>query len=231
MDTKTFDEEVAALASSLGDTTRRGIYISVRESAEPVTVADIAGLFDLHPNVARHHLDRLVADGWLQVSHRRRNDRRGPGAGRPAKHYEPTGKEVSLQFPMRRYDLLAELLCRALQRVAPETAPRIAVEVGEEYGRELAAQIGLPEEAGFDAAVQAVARTMMGMGFDTEARPDSRTLLTHSCPFGETATNHPELVCKLDQGIVSGLLGATHQSTAVLVTPHSAADEDCVTDV
>jgi predicted ArsR family transcriptional regulator len=231
MDTQMFNEEVGALASSLGDTTRRGIYISVREAPEPVTVAHIASLFDLHPNVARHHLDRLVADGWLQVTHRRRNDRRGPGAGRPAKHYEPTGKEVSLQFPARRYDLLAELLCRVVQRVAPDTAPRIAEEVGEEYGRELAAQIGLPEDSGFDVAVQAVAATMMGMGFDTHAQPNARTLLTRSCPFGDTATNHPALVCKLDQGIVRGLLGATHQSTEVLVTPHLTADEDCVTDV
>ncbi|HSF86888.1 MAG TPA: hypothetical protein VLG28_14695 [Acidimicrobiia bacterium] len=231
MDTRTFDEELGALASSLGDTTRRGIYISVREAPEPVTVAHIAGLFDLHPNVARHHLDRLVADGWLQVTHRRRNDRRGPGAGRPAKHYEPTSKEVSLQFPMRRYDLLAELLCRVLQRVAPETAPQIAEEIGEEYGRELAAEIGLPEEAGFDVAVQAVAQTMMGMGFDTEAKPNARTLLTRYCPFGDTATNHPALVCKLDQGIVRGLLGATHRHIDVLVTPHTKADEDCVTDV
>lgn len=231
MDTETFDQQVAALASSLGDTTRRGIYISVREAPEPVTVSAIAAAFDLHPNVARHHLDRLVADGWLRVTHRRSGGRRGPGAGRPAKHYEPTSQEISVQFPMRRYDLLAELLCRVLTRIAPETAPAIAEEIGEEYGRELAAEIGLPEEAGFEAAVHAVARTMMGMGFDTHAEPGARTLLTRSCPFGETATNHPELVCKLDQGIVRGLLGATHQQTDVLVTPHLTADEECVTDV
>ena len=44
------------------------------------------------------------------------------------------------------------------------SAPRIAEEVGREYGEELASEIGLPEDAGFEAAVQAVARTMMGMG-------------------------------------------------------------------
>jgi predicted ArsR family transcriptional regulator len=232
MDTQTFDQEVGDLASSLGDTTRRGIYIAVRESPEPVTVSQIAASFDLHPNVARHHLDRLVGDGWLQVTHRRRTDRRGPGAGRPAKHYEPTDKEVSVQFPARRHDLLAELLLRALERVAPDEAPGIAEQIGREYGAELAQQIGLPEDAGFEVAVQAVARTMMGMGFDTEAQPTARTLLTRSCPFGETATNHPEIVCRVDQGIVSGLLGATHQPTgAVHVTPHETADEHCVTDV
>ncbi len=231
MDTSTFDRQVASLAASLGDTTRRGIYIAVREAPEPVTVAHIAGAFDLHPNVARHHLDRLVADGWLQVTHRRRNDRRGPGAGRPAKHYEPSAQEVSVQFPARRYDLLAELLVRVVERIAPDAAPAVAEEIGREYGRELAAEIGLPDDAGFDTAVEAVARAMMGVGFDTEAAPGARTLVTRFCPFGETAANHPEIVCKLDQGIVRGLLEAAHQPADAVVTPHDVADESCVTDI
>ncbi len=232
MDTSTFDNQLGALAASLGDTTRRGVYIAVREAAEPVTVADIAALFDLHPNVARHHLDRLVADGWLQVTHRRRNDRRGPGAGRPAKHYEATQKEVSVQFPARRYDLLAELLVRVVERLGPARAAFVAEEIGREYGRELAAEIGLPDDAGFESAVSAVARAMMGVGFDTEAHPDERTLVTRFCPFGDTAANHPEIVCKIDQGIVKGLLEATNQRTSpVLLTPHRTLEESCIADI
>ena len=231
MDATSFDRQIGELASSLGDTTRRGIYIAVRESPDPVIVSQIATLFDLHPNVARHHLDRLVDDGWLQVTHRRRVDRRGPGAGRPAKHYESTSQEVSVQFPARRYDLLAELLVRVIERVAPEEAAAVAEEIGREYGTELAAEIGLPDDAGFEAAVQAVALAMMGMGFETEAQPASRMLVTRFCPFGETATNHPEIVCKLDQGIVRGLLDAGRQTAVVHVTPHHTDDESCITDV
>jgi len=231
LDTQTFDDQVGALAASLGDTTRRGIYIAVREAPEPVTVADIASAFDVHPNVARHHLDRLVADGFLQVTHRRRTERRGPGAGRPAKHYEPTSKEISVQFPVQRYDLLAELLVRVVERIAPDNAGTIAEEVGREYGAELAAEIGMPEDTGFQVAVEAVARAMMGVGFDTAAQPGDRTLVTRFCPFGTTAADHPEIVCKLDQGIVRGLMEATHQPAHVLVTPHQTAEEHCVTDV
>jgi predicted ArsR family transcriptional regulator len=231
MDATSFDRQIGELASSLGDTTRRGIYIAVRESPDPVIVSQIATLFDLHPNVARHHLDRLVEDGWLRVNNRRRVDRRGPGAGRPAKHYEPTSQEVSVQFPARRYDLLAELLVRVIERVAPDDAAAVAEEIGREYGTELAAEIGLPDDAGFEAAVQAVAMAMMGMGFETEAQPGSRTLVTRFCPFGETATNHPEIVCKLDQGIVRGLLDAGRQTSVVHVTPHHTDAETCITDV
>jgi len=231
VDTRAFDQQIGDLASTLGDATRRGIYISVREAPEPVTASQIADLFEIHTNVARHHLDRLVADGYLQVTHKRRSGRRGPGAGRPAKHYEPTEKEVSVQFPARRYDLLAELLVRVVNRVAPDQAATIAEDVGREYGRELATEIGLPEDAGFDAAVQAVARAMMGVGFDTEANSGDRILVTRFCPFGETAVNHPEIVCKIDQGIVKGLLEAAQQPTIPIVTPHSSAEEDCVTEV
>ncbi len=81
MDTIQFDQQVSDLASALGDTTRRGIYVTVRESSEPMTVSVIAGLFGIHANVARHHLDHLVSDGYLQVSHKRPSGRSGPGAG------------------------------------------------------------------------------------------------------------------------------------------------------
>ena len=232
MDTELFDQQVGDLAATLGDTTRRGIYISVREAPEPVTASQIAELFDIHTNVARHHLDRLVSGGYLQVTHRRRSGKRGPGAGRPAKHYEATSKEVQVQFPARRNDLLAELLVRVVQRIAPEHAAGIAEEVGREYGRELAAEIGLPEETGFDSAVQAVAKAMMGVGFDTKAETGERVLVTRFCPFGETAISHPEIVCKLDQGIVRGLLEATHQESIPIVTPHRGDDgAHCVTEV
>jgi predicted ArsR family transcriptional regulator len=231
LDSRLFDQQVGDLASTLGDATRRGIYISVREAAEPVTASAVATLFDIHANVARHHLDRLVADGYLQVTHRRRSGKRGPGAGRPAKHYETTAKEISVQFPARRYDLLAELLVRVVEKLSPEAAASVAEQVGYEYGRELAAEIGMPADAGFEPAVHAVARAMMGVGFGTEANAGERRLVTRFCPFGDTATAHPEIVCKIDQGIVRGLLSATHTAGIPVVTPHATAAEDCITDV
>jgi predicted ArsR family transcriptional regulator len=231
VDTTTFDQELGALASSLGDATRRGIYISVREAAEPATASQIAELFELHTNVARHHLDKLVADGYLRVTHRRRPGKRGPGAGRPAKHYEPTRKEVSVQFPERRYDLLAELLLRVVERLDPEGAKHVAEEIGAEFGRELAAEVGIPEDAGFNSAVQSVARVMLGVGFETSTEVDDHALVTRHCPFGETATQHPDIVCRLDQGIVRGLLAASNQEARPIVIPHLSLSEACYTDL
>ena len=231
MDTTLFDQEVSDLASALGDTTRRGIYVTVRESAESMIASEIADLFAIHANVARHHLDHLVADGYLQVSHKRPSGRSGSGAGRPAKHYEPTAKDVSVQFPARRYDLLAELLLRIVQRIAPDDAGSVAEEVGREYGRELAAELGFGAEEGYEAAARAVARAMTGVGFDIEARPGEHRLVTRHCPFGVAADNHPDIVCRLDQGLVSGLLETTRQQPLAIVTPHGAEDDACLTEI
>lgn len=231
MDNEAFDQQIADLTGTLGDATRRGVYVTVRESPEPMTASQIAELFDIHANVARHHLDRLVADGYLQVTRRRPPGRTGPGAGRPAKHYEPTRKNVSVQFPARRYDLLAELLLRVIERIAPDNAAEVADEIGREYGRELAAEIGFPDEAGYDTAAVAVARALMGVGFEVEARPGDHELVTRFCPFGESAKNHPAIVCQLDQGLVTGLLEGTEQIPVAIVNAHSTEEGDCVTKI
>jgi len=71
-----------SVARALGSTTRAGIYEHLRNAAAPLTVRDVAATFDLHPNVARTHLETL-ADAGLVVVGRRKH----PGGGRPAKVY------------------------------------------------------------------------------------------------------------------------------------------------
>ncbi len=231
MDLNALDERIADLTAALGDPTRRAIYVAVRESAEPVTTARIATLFDLHPNVARHHLDKLATDGWLVVSYRRSSGRSGPGAGRPAKTYEASNREVSIHFSPRRYELLVELLMRALARAAPDDMGKIAQEVGTEYGRELAEEIGAPEDAGYAEAVQAVAVAMTGLGFSMDPDVEGERLLSSNCPFGEAASDHPDVVCSLDQGIVTGLVGSLAAGCTPVLVPHTRPGDDCVTQV
>ncbi|HZD24013.1 MAG TPA: helix-turn-helix domain-containing protein [Acidimicrobiia bacterium] len=229
MDTSTLDSRISDLTSSLGDPTRRAIYIAVRESPEPLTTSKVAELFDIHPNVARHHLDRLADDGYLRVSHRRRSG--GPGAGRPAKTYESTNKEVSVHFAPRRFELLTEMLFKVLAEVAPPNVSEVAEKVGRAYGEELAAEIGAPDDPGYDEAVQAVASAMTGLGFSVDPDIEGQRLLTSHCPFGESATNHPDVICSLDRGIVTGLFGALSVPCNPVVIPHKALADECVTQV
>ncbi|HUF16265.1 MAG TPA: helix-turn-helix domain-containing protein [Acidimicrobiia bacterium] len=229
MDKDTLERRISDLTSSLGDPTRRAIYIAVRESVEPMTTSKVADLFDIHPNVARHHLDRLADDGYLKVSHQRRAG--GPGAGRPAKTYEPTNKEVSVHFAPRRFEMLAEMLFQVLDELSPPDVSEIAERVGRSYGQQLAAEIGGTNEPGYDEAVKAVASAMTGLGFSVDPDVEGQRLLTSHCPFGETATNHPEVICSLDRGIVAGLFGALSVPCNPVVFPHKVLEDDCVTQV
>jgi predicted ArsR family transcriptional regulator len=183
--------------------------------------------------VARHHLDKLAADGYLQVSHRRPAGRSGPGAGRPAKCYESTEKAIDLHFPTRRPDLLVELLVRLVDRLAPADIAAIAEEVGRQYGREVAAEVGTPDEAGYQASLTAVAQAMSGLGFgiapDTTA--DVTRLLTSHCPFGSAAVGHPDVVCSLDRGIVSGLFESLGDHCEPILHPHTDPVDACITEV
>ncbi len=230
-DHSTLDQRIGDLTSALGDPTRRAIYIAVRESAEPFTTARVAELFEIHPNVARHHLDKLADDGWLVVSRHRPVEKGGAGAGRPAKMYVASSREVSLHFSPRRYELLADLLMRLVARIAPSDISRIAQEIGAEYGRELATEIGAPEDARYSAAVQAVAVAMTGLGFSMDPDIAGQQLLATNCPFGEAATDHPDVVCSLDRGIITGLMGALAADCRPILIPHVRPDDDCITQV
>lgn len=231
MDRASFEERISDLTSALGDPTRRAIYVTVRESSTPMTTARIAELFEIHPNVARHHLDKLAADGWLVVSHQRPAGKTGPGAGRPAKTYEASNRELSIHFSPRRYELLVDLLMRVLNRVATDDLAEVAAEVGAEYGRELAEEIGTPGESGYADAIQAVSVAMTGLGFAVDPDVAGQQLLTSHCPFGEAATDHPEVVCSLDRGIVAGLFGTIAPGCRPVLIPHTDPHDGCITRV
>jgi predicted ArsR family transcriptional regulator len=228
MDTETLDRSISDLTAALGDPTRRAIYIAVRESPEPMTASRVASLFEIHPNVARHHLDRLISDGWLKPTQRRPG---GTVAGRPARGYEATAKEVTVHFAPRRFEMLTEMLFQVLDELAPEDVSAVAEKVGRAYGERLASEIGGPDDPGYEDAIRAVAVAMTGLGFSMDPDIEGQRLLTSHCPFGETATNHPEVICSLDRGIVAGLFRGLSVNCDPVVIPHKALDEECVTKV
>ena len=148
---------MAAVTSAFGDPTRRDIYLFTRES-EGVTAGQVASHFDLHPNVARHHLDKLAAGGYLEVYVERSGS---GGAGRPSKRYRASAKDMALEFPARRDDLLVLLLGRAPSLLSSEEAECMAETVGEEYGAALAAQMAPGEgQRSLRAAIRTVADTL-----------------------------------------------------------------------
>jgi predicted ArsR family transcriptional regulator len=229
-----FSAAVSAVTSAFGDPTRRDIYLFVRAGADGVTAAEVADRFDLHPNVARHHLEKLTAGGYLTVELARHET-----AGRPSKRYRAGELDTSLNFPPRRDDLLATLLARSLELLDPDQASAMAEEVGYDYGLAIAARM-TPEtgDAGTGhrsvrAALATVADALTAHGFaaHAEARGTSMSVVAEHCPFGETASQHP-IICAVDRGMVRGLLAGLYgDSTPVVISSRARGDDACVTAI
>ena len=228
-----FAAAVAAVTTAFGDPTRRDIYLFVRAREGGATAAEVAEGFALHPNVARHHLDKLAAGGYLDVA----VGKPGSGAGRPSKRYRAMGDQVTLDVPLRTDDLVLTLLGRALTLLPREEAQGMAEEVGEEYGRALAAAMtgreGEPSgvQRSFRSALHAVADALTAHGFAAHAdsRNNELRIINNHCPFGEIAMEHP-VICAVDRGMVKGMLAALYGDTEPSIKtslPHG--DDQCVT--
>jgi predicted ArsR family transcriptional regulator len=223
-----FSAAVAAVTSAFGDPTRRQIYLFVREHSQGVTASEVADRFALHSNVARHHLDKLTAGGYLEV-HISRSV--GGGAGRPSKRYRKSAQDTGLESPRRGDDLLVMLLGEALALIPPGDAEHMAEAVGEDYGRRLAGQMSTGEgHRSFRVALHAIADALTAHGFEAhaEARGGSLALIKEACPFFDTAKQHP-VICAVDRGMVRGMLSGLYGET---VTPTESSralgDDACI---
>ncbi|MEZ5215442.1 MAG: helix-turn-helix domain-containing protein [Ilumatobacteraceae bacterium] len=209
-----FSATVTAIASAFGDPTRRQIYLFARDSDHGVTASQVAEEFRVHPNVARHHLDKLAAAGHLEVAIERSA---GAGAGRPSKCYRASAEEIELEAPVRTDDLVLALLGRALAALPAETAESLAEQVGIEYGTAMAAALPSSDLAAgqrsLRAAMQSVADALTAHGFAarTERRDNKLRIVNNHCPFGDVAIEHPVL-CAVDRGMVKGMMGTLHGS-------------------
>jgi predicted ArsR family transcriptional regulator len=215
-----FTSTVSAITNAFGDPTRRGIYLMAREREAGVTAAQVADQFGVHPNVARHHLDKLSAGGYLEVVIERAE---GAGAGRPSKHYRvPVDAKIEAvaNVPVHSDDLVLSLLGRALRLLPREQAEVMAEEVGQEYGRAMAqGMTGADLAAGqrsLRSAMQAVADALTAHGFAAHAdqRNNQLRIINNHCPFGDVAIEHP-VICAVDRGMVKGMLTALYGNADV----------------
>lgn len=231
-----FASAVTAITSAFGDPTRRAVYLFAHESPEGVTAAETAERFALHPNVARHHLDKLASGGYLEVSLERAAN---SGAGRPSKRYRATDASVTIELPVRHDDVLVTLLGRALALLPRDTAEQMAEEVGIEFGRAMARSLGDradrtgDTQRSFRAALHAVANALTAHGFaaHAESRDGKLRIVSEHCPFGDAAIEHP-VICAVDRGMVKGMLTAlVGENSTDLQSSLPMGDRVCITNV
>src|SRR5829696_5379441 len=213
-----FTSVVSAVTNAFGDPTRREIYLFARDAGTAgVTAGAVAEQFDLHPNVARHHLEKLTGGGYLMVEVGRAVDGLARAAGRPAKRDLAGPLDATLALPLKHDELLGGLLARALDALGTDQAERLADEVGFEYGITLASRMDPTEgHRSVRAALSAVADALTAHGFaaHTEARDGGLAIVSECCPFGETAQQYPHVVCALDRGMIRGMLAGLYGETS-----------------
>src|SRR6187401_444958 len=108
------DRDIEAIAL-LDEPVRRRLYEWLIAQSGSVSRDEAAAGVKISRALAAFHLDRLAADGLLEVEFARRSGRTGPGAGRPAKLYRRAEREITVSLPERRYAAAAAMMADALE--------------------------------------------------------------------------------------------------------------------
>lgn len=211
--------EALEAVSTLADDVRRRLYEFVRAARRPVTRDEAAEATGVSRKLAAFHLDKLLERGLLRASFSRPPGRTGPGAGRPAKRYEPSGAEWTVTVPERRYDLAGRILAEAVSRSAdgapaPEVAAQVARRQGVEIGVAWAREQGI-RRPGPARTLSTCVELLAELGYSPERQ--GGTVLLWNCPFHALVEVDTPLVCGINQNLLSGVLeGMEGQAEAAL---------------
>jgi predicted ArsR family transcriptional regulator len=202
------EQSAVAAVAVLADAVRGQLYRYVRRHEAPVTREEAADAVGISRALAAFHLDKMVVAGVLRARYDRVAGARR--LGRTPKVYEPSDEEFAVTVPMRRYDLLGDLLLAGLADAEPDGAEAVyarALDAARAYGRALGARAreGL---RGGRLGVERGARTaevvLDELGFEPARNAES--LVLRNCPFDRQAREHTTAVCGLNLALVGGLL-------------------------
>jgi predicted ArsR family transcriptional regulator len=178
--------EIDRTVSALQDPTRRRILLDFYVHQPEWTTAEVAAAVGVHRTVAHAHLERLVALGYLISSQRRGT------AGKPAKLYRLTDRQIELSYPIRRFARLAALLAQAL-RGSPDGIGA-AREVGRGHGASMVTEPAPSPES--------VLRELSPLG--AEYVMSDGDVVARNCIFRQACEQAQDIVCELHAGVLEG---------------------------
>jgi predicted ArsR family transcriptional regulator len=182
-------------------------------------------------HVAKFHLDKLEADGLLDSEYSRPPGRTGPGAGRPAKRYRRSAREVSVSVPERRYEMAGRVMAQAIATAGASGTPvrealRAAASAeGRRLGDRVNAQLKSRRRSRA-ASRRAITGVLADHGYEPRVSDGDVTLA--NCPFHALAREHAELVCGMNLDLLSGMLN-TCDSGGMCARLDPAPGRCCVT--
>ena len=203
--TADFEEQVAGV-SALNDPVRRALYRFVSASAGAVSREQAAAAVGIQKPLAAFHLDKLAGEGLLDVEFRRLTGRTGPGAGRPAKLYRRSERQIDVSLPPREYDLAGLLLAGAIDgaeeagRSVREELERASFAFGESMGERARERAG--RRASKAKQREALMSVLREHGF--EPREVGRDIVLANCPFHALARQFTDLVCGMNLHLLEG---------------------------
>jgi predicted ArsR family transcriptional regulator len=198
------DPDLASVAL-LDEPMRRALYDWVVAQHRPVGREEAAGALGITRALATFHLDRLAAGGLLDADYRRLNARRGPGAGRPARVYWRSDRELTVSLPMRRYELAARTLAEALE-ADPAAATDAARTAGFAAGTRLGERIR--REHGRRSPMSTLRLALAEQGYEPDAPDGWGVIRLRNCPFHALVDGHRPLVCGMNLAMAEGLSDA-----------------------
>jgi predicted ArsR family transcriptional regulator len=194
----TTDTGAVEAIALLDEPVRRDLYEWVVRQRDTVGRDEAAAALGITRALAAFHLDRLAAAGLLETEFRRLSGRTGPGAGRPAKLYRRSARDVEVSLPDRRYGLAAELFARALDGGPdrPRSVSSVAHDAGVEIGRRTSRRRGTRSRV----------LTVLSDGGYEPVVDDTGTIRLRNCPFHALAATHRELTCGMNLSLAEGIL-------------------------
>lgn len=213
-----------AAVSALDDPVRASVYLHVDRAREPLSRDDVAKALRVTRRTAAIHLDRLAGVGLLDVSFKRLSGRTGPGAGRTSKLYRRSARRLSVSLPARNYELMAGILAAAIKKRRGRSPASSAL---ESQARTVGFSIGGEAKKGLYAAptekrlLNALYGELDTRGFEPFFDAE-RTLRLRNCPFHELARQDEQMVCRMNQALLQGVvdgLGLGHLSAALEPSP------------
>ncbi|MBM4319671.1 MAG: helix-turn-helix domain-containing protein [Deltaproteobacteria bacterium] len=219
-------DKILKMSKTLGDETRLAIYRFLTTRRQPVTVAEVAQQFSLHPNAARGHLTRLEEAG-LAVSY----PDHAAATGRPPRLYRPAAAGMSPIFEPSAYRALSMMLLELCSGLPGMDAARLA-EFGRQWGGRHASRYplqGQVEQLDPDYILAGLVRTLESWGFSAELAPASpgqpAAVLVRRCAFADQLALHRERICPLIHGVLDGMLAAIRPDLRFTLHHRSAVDK------
>ena len=194
--------DVAAVAA-LTDPVRLKLYEYVAGQADAVSRDQAAEAIGVDRHIAAFHLDRLASEGLLDVAFRRLSGKQGPGAGRPAKLYSRSARQIQFSLPPRHYDVAARLFAEALTTENPAGA---LGEIARAHGQFLGARAWHPQAHKLSARRQLERAATVLAEYGYEPAVTSRQATLRNCPFDALSRDYRPVVCPMNRAMIDGLI-------------------------